>query len=192
MKRIFSLLVLSLVIQVSFSQTPLTYSEVVQVDSITSKEEMFERARVWFATSFKDSKEVLQVSDKENGELIGRGVIPFISNVFVGSSATKGLISFDVRIYTKQGRYKYEITLFTHEGSSGSSQGIQYPAISFGIITTDSLCPKGKVSEDLYNYKWQNKLWLDLKEKIQTDIPSLVQSLKSSMVVVSPAKKDDW
>lgn len=170
----------------SEAQTALTFSDVVKVDSTITKEQLFERARQWFATYFKDSKAVLQVSDKDNGELIGRGAIPFSSGVFVGSAATKGYINFDVKVYSKQGRYKYELTNFIHEGTSG----VDFKAISFGLITTDSIC--SKFPDDQYYLKWQNKLWKEMKAKIESEIQPLIASLVRVMNSAIPSQKDDW
>lgn len=195
MKRITLILTFGFFLTFCKGQEPLTYSGVVFVDSVSSKEELFERGRIWFANTFKDSKEVLQVNDKENGELIGRGAMKFESETFSGSSATRGYIYFDIKVYTKQGRYRYEVTNFTHEGTGGSSYGAIYPPLSFGLITHDSLCPTNKLGEE-YNTKtgdkWRNKLWKEFREKIGANTFSLVESLKTAMKTVSPAKRDDW
>src|SRR6266496_2496034 len=50
----------------------IKFTEVVYVDSI-SKLLLYSRAREWFTKAFKSSKAVLDLDDKENGKLIGKG-----------------------------------------------------------------------------------------------------------------------
>ena len=49
------------------------YSAVIELPN-TSKEELYKRAKLWFAKAFRDSKEVLQIDDKEGGKIVGKGV----------------------------------------------------------------------------------------------------------------------
>ncbi|NLH46839.1 MAG: DUF4468 domain-containing protein, partial [Acholeplasmataceae bacterium] len=54
----------------TFSQEPVNYSEAIEVPNV-EKNELFLRGREWFNDNFKSSKDVLQVIDKETGELSG-------------------------------------------------------------------------------------------------------------------------
>ena len=49
----------------------LDFTEIINVDSTTQKE-LYARARAWFALNFVSSKAVLEMDDKENGQLIGK------------------------------------------------------------------------------------------------------------------------
>lgn len=52
---------------------PMTqYEKIVEVPN-TSKDEIYEGARQWFAKSFRDSNSVLRYQDKESGSIIGKG-----------------------------------------------------------------------------------------------------------------------
>ena len=47
---------------------PLTYSDVVKVDSAVKKDQLFASARTWLLDEFKSLKDVSQITDKENEE----------------------------------------------------------------------------------------------------------------------------
>ena len=50
----------------------INYSEVVNVDSV-KKEELYNRAKHWLVETFNSAKDVIQIDDKENGEIVGKG-----------------------------------------------------------------------------------------------------------------------
>jgi hypothetical protein len=77
----------------SFSQG---VSEVVSVDSTTTKETLYSNALSFFATTFKSAQNVIQMKDPESGKVIGKGLL---SN---GRKVT-------VTISCKDGKYKYDI-----------------------------------------------------------------------------------
>lgn len=166
----------------------LTFSEVVKVDSLITSNELFFRAQTWFVDMFKNSKEVIQLADKENGKIIGKGSFDYNSRVFSGSETTKGLIRFTIIISLKSGRYKYEFTDFIHEGNKFA----RYGDISFGLITTSVDCPKnfpGKIT----GKKWKDNVWYDIKSQINTNINPLKINLIQSMEKVSmKSGEDDW
>ena len=93
----------------------ITYSKVVWVDSSLLKLELFSRAREWFAKAFKSSNNVIQMEDKENGKIVGKGLTQVYCKS-LGGDRKSGFINFTLSIYIKDGRYKYEITDFYHSG----------------------------------------------------------------------------
>lgn len=80
------------------------YSEVVLVDSSIKQSTLFLRAKKWFVDYYKSAKDVIQLEDRESGEIIGKGVCA-LKIGFVGID-----VYHTVRIYVKDGKYKYEIT----------------------------------------------------------------------------------
>src|SRR5687768_10177439 len=50
----------------------VTFSEVVKIENAT-KDELFTRAREWFAKTFVSAQNVLQMDDRVSGKLIGKG-----------------------------------------------------------------------------------------------------------------------
>ena len=115
----------------TYGQTVLTYTEVIQVDSVTNIE-LYNRAKLWFATVYNSSNDVLQLENKEEGQLIGKAIMKYNPTVLSGSETTKGSIKYTIKIFVKDGRYKYEISDFIHD-----PVGNQYGKSSLGLITTD-------------------------------------------------------
>jgi hypothetical protein len=131
--------------------TAITFSKVMTVDSSLKSAELYARARAWFAVTYRSGKDVIQLEDKENGKLIGKGAIKYTSRVFVGSEGTKGWIYYTITIQIKDGRYKYELTDFIHEGNPYNSGG----QFSFDLITSSEECPR---EFRMTNKSWRNKV----------------------------------
>jgi Domain of unknown function (DUF4468) with TBP-like fold len=166
--------------------TSLTYTQVVKVDSTLSSNELYLRARAWFAESYRSAHDVIQMDDKDNGKIIGKGNLRYLSNIFEGSDGTKGWIRYTISIQVKNGRYKYEITDFYHEGNPLSSGG----ECSFGLITNSSECPY-KIGA-WARKGWKNKVWKDIKETIEKNITSLMESITIAMGKPAKNKDSDW
>lgn len=164
----------------------LAFTEVVQVDSILSSKELYQRARSWFAESYRSAQDVIQMDDKENGKIIGKGSIKYNSNVFIASEGTRGWIRYTISIQVKDGRYRYEITDFYHEGNPLNPGG----QFSFGLITTDTECPYQMNSRTPKG--WKNKVWSDIKETIQKNIIPLKESMKATMGKPAKNSDSDW
>lgn len=85
----------------------ILYTEVVQVPG-ASQAELYARAKLWFADTFKSAKAVVQADDKDAGIIQGTA-FQDISVVAMGMpSAVK--LWYTIKIALKDGRYKYDIT----------------------------------------------------------------------------------
>jgi hypothetical protein len=85
----------------------IDYSEVVQVAG-ANQAELYARAKLWFADTFKSAKAVVQADDKDTGIIQGTA-FQDISVVAMGiPSAVK--LWYTIKIALKDGRYKYDIT----------------------------------------------------------------------------------
>jgi hypothetical protein len=171
--------------QVSLSK-PLTYGNVIKVDSMISTRQLYARCRSWFAESYRSAQDVIQMDDKENGKIIGKGNLKYSSKIFVGSEATKGWVRYTVSIQVKPGRYKYELTNFNHEGNPLNDG----EKLSFGLITTETECPY-KIGL-LTGKGWRNKVWRDIKENIEINIIPLIESLKITIGKPADDKDSNW
>lgn len=165
---------------------PITYSQIIKVDSALSSNELYHRARAWFAETYRSAQDVIQMDDKENGKIIGKGNIRYTSKIFFGSEGTKGWIRYTISIHVKNGRYKYEVSDFYHEGNPLNSGG----QLSFGLITNSIECPY-KVGA-MTGKGWRNKVWDDIKETIEKSITSLTESIINSMGKSAKNKDADW
>ena len=161
-------------IQLAYSQDKLTYTEVVKVDTLLKKDELYARARLWFVKIFVNAKNVLQIQDKESGELVGKGAIKYNNTILGTKTVVDGWIRFTVNITIKDGKYKYEFTDFIHEGTQISPMGKPF---DFGLITADNEAPENiKASKS-----WKNKQYLTIKKTINDDIIFIISKLKTAM-----------
>ncbi len=165
-----------------FGQSPLTYTEIVKVDSV-SKSELYNRAKIWFATTYNSANDVIQMENKDEGEIIGRAIITYSPTVYFASEQTRGVIKYTVKLFVKDGRYKYEITDFIHD-----PYGNKYGKSSMGLITTNDECPNPKPSAK----GWSNKVWADIKALIEENMISLISSIKQGMTKKNESNNDDW
>jgi len=89
-----------------FSDGKIIYTDVIQADS-TSKEELYNRAKRWVIDSFNSGKDVIQLDNKENGEIITKGFFSVywkVSKVYIQEVN----VWQTLRIQIKDNRFKYE------------------------------------------------------------------------------------
>ena len=168
MKKLFIIFYLSM-FSVFFSQSDnkLFYTEVVEIKNSLSSSQLYTNANIWFVDTFKNPKEVLQFSDEKNYTIIGRGIIPYQSNIFMSNVATRGYIYFDLKIMCKDSKFKYEIYNFNHVGNT----------LSFNEIYKNGI--------NDYNYgpkKWKEKVSNELIELIGNKVEIIISSLKKEML----------
>lgn len=110
MKNTLAILILLVVGNAAFAQYanpfPLVdgridFSEVVSVEA-ANKDELYARAKLWFADSFNSSNHVIQLDDKDNGIVLGKGTI------IEQDRNGKKTWEFTIKIQLKEGRYKAE------------------------------------------------------------------------------------
>lgn len=113
MKTLFTLYFLAITFSSLSQDSVITYTEVIQIPAAT-KEQLFIRARQWFNETFKSAKDVLQINDKQTGELAGKGYIKSFCSYRLNGTENSDPITVhaDIAIYVKQGKYKYEFTNF--------------------------------------------------------------------------------
>ena len=121
MKKIYFLLFLLFVSNEILAQDKLlgilplkdgkvTYSNVVQLKDV-SKDVMYNRIKHWFADTYNSGKDVIQIDDKETGEIIGEGCFKssWRARFFFAQSVN---IWKTIKIQLKEDRFRYEITDF--------------------------------------------------------------------------------
>lgn len=175
MKSIFVyLFILPLYALSQGKDTLITYTKVIQVDS-AGKDILFQRGRQWFNDAFKSSKDVLQINDKESGELAGKGFmnIPYKYPALGAKFNYDVDVYFKVNIWVKDGRYKYEFTHF-------DAVTKPYPNASapFGLLTSSTECP---IKWSMVSKKNMNKMWEEVKGKVDGNIKVLITALNSTM-----------
>ena len=176
MKKILLIVMLLFSITV-VAQEPLKFSEVIQVEGMSAND-IFNTAKKWFVTHFKDANSVIQVDNPNDGILVGKGNLPFVYKSLTWSNSS-GCIWFIVDIKIKDGRFKMTVSDFRHE-----SKAPQYAeGWSLGLIY-DSYLP---------DYKHQHKKIWDKVEPICVDeFPLLVSSIKEFMKSNKVEEDDNW
>src|SRR5450830_1164209 len=88
----------------------VTYTDIIQLQGV-SKNEIYNRAKHWFIDTFNSGKDVIQLDDKETGEVIGKGCFKAVWMINFYSSQSVNVWK-TIKIQIKDGRYRYEITDF--------------------------------------------------------------------------------
>ena len=167
MKQIFVIVLLFFYCK-SYGQfdTTLKYTEVIQVDSM-NKLTLYQRARAWTNDAFKSSKNVIQIDDKETGEIAGKAIYDAtISWNALGKRTATTTVNFKFQILVKDGRYKYIFTDFTEEGYYGY------------LLTSAKENPNTTKSVSKKNL---DMIWDSLKESTEYKMTGLINSLKKAM-----------
>lgn len=166
------LLLLSLAALLFTGVEPLSYSGVKEVPSAT-KEQLFTRARSWFNNSFKSSKDVIQVADKESGELSGKGIVKLKATYkYLGKQQVQPVhAEFTVSVWVKDGKYKYEIKDFDTDNVLNNNY-------DFGLLTT---ADKTTVKWPMMPQRTMQEMWVSVKRDAATEAELLAASLDKAM-----------
>jgi hypothetical protein len=160
MKRLLFALLFLPGILLAQEPEPLKFSEVIQIEGASSKN-LHDRCLDWFAQAYNNSDEVLKSSSPD--KLIAKPLIRYNPRIFSGSEQTKGTIDYTIMVQFKDGRYRYSVYDFYHEGNPRASFG----AASIGLITTAAECP---AEVKFSTRKYKNKVWTDIKTQIDENI----------------------
>lgn len=112
MKR---LLIYFLIISPAFclaqSQMPMKDGKVIyeEIDSMpnVSKGELYSKSKIWFVNTFNSSKDVLQLEDKDNGQLIGKGNFDYLYTVVLTSATW--VCNFTVQIDCRDNKARIKV-----------------------------------------------------------------------------------
>jgi hypothetical protein len=99
----------------------LFYQWVIHVDS-TSKQELFNRGRMWAVDYFNSAKDVLQIKDEKTGQITGKGLFTLASTKYSGPMINT--VKFTFNIQYKDGRYRvqfYDFLITSLNPVSGQS-----------------------------------------------------------------------
>lgn len=74
------------------------YTGIIKADSV-SKTELYNRAKTFFVKSYKSANDVIQLDDKESGQLVIKGIFK-VSSLSIRHTFSVGV---------KEGKYRYEL-----------------------------------------------------------------------------------
>ena len=89
----------------------LFYEEVVEVPGV-SRDELYDKLRRFVVLNYKSANNVIQLDDKESGNIVIKGLIPYEIN-WMGVSPYNSRHTLDIKV--KDGRFKYQITCYGME-----------------------------------------------------------------------------
>lgn len=164
------------------------YSEIVKVPG-KSASQLYLSAREWFAESFKSANDVLQMDDKENGKLIGKGSMP-VSVQYKSAFNTVPIIlhaTFTIKVSVKDSTYKYEIgPIFIDSGGVHSLK--EYQDASNPDVARQLLISQGRIKNPSDKMvKTTADFNADIYRACDAEFKKTIESLKSKMKY-----KEDW
>lgn len=106
---------------VDSSSKKISYAEVVTCKGLT-KDDLYVRAREWFAKTYNSAQQVIQMDDKAAGKIIGKATAR--GSYYIMLTAFNYTLNYTMIVSCKDGRYKYEITDFTVKDEYGITQAI--------------------------------------------------------------------
>jgi len=179
MTKIIPFFILLLIPSLSFSQTDslITFTEIVATEGV-SKDILFQNARQWYNKTFISSKEVLQVIDKESGELSGKGILEssLVTKVFGVDKTYPCYYRFSLDIKVKDGKYKYTFSNFIVDKT------LTNISISFPPMTSSSKCP---VKFPGLSQEKTDLMYLSMQINLKKQVEIFINELKKQMNVKS-------
>ncbi len=152
------------------------FTEVVPMEGRT-KDELFSAAKAWFTGFYADQSEEIYMNDRYEGKLAGQFNM-FIEIDMYGKQANAGAIAYNMQLFVKEGKYKYNISGIEHEANR-SRLG------TAGAIENDV--------PECGTRNMQQRYWDDIKKQAHTRFVEMVGGLKEGMNKVSqPNPEDDW
>ncbi|HOY32118.1 MAG TPA: DUF4468 domain-containing protein [Bacteroidales bacterium] len=153
-------------------------TEVITIDSV-SKDILYSTAQSWFAKNFNDSKNVLEITDKESGKLFGKGKVA-LGNLH-------GSLSFTITIIVKENKYKYTFSDFT--STDVMMTNVYHTTPTNGIRYYDF----GPFNQEKPNFQGtlhSKKCWAKMQQQALIIIDNLIQNLKDFMSKNSKSEND--
>lgn len=151
------------------------FTEVVTVDSSITADQLYLRAKMFFVSRYKNANEVIQLDDKDNHVVIGKGFqIADIKAMF--NAYPKMWTS--VKIETKNGKYKYTINVLKYS----------YSYDAFTKTTKPDTFPEEWF--DAKNYEPDNNKYVKYYEATKKAILADIEAIKKAMQVEKT--KSDW
>lgn len=160
------------------------WSEVIQVDTLLKRDDLYRNAKTFFANEFKSAKDVLQYDDRGEGKVIGKGNFFIEDNqmVFMDMFSDKRTVNFTLEIYCKDGRYKYRIYAINCDFILRASGGSGPDNVTRDNISLDDAyqkCLKGMTK------KMDRRLFMLMLAEINSTVADVKRAMAST-------KKDDF
>lgn len=136
----------------------VTYKDVIQEKG--SPQELYDRAMDWVITYYKNSGEVIKLSDRENGVIELRSSVKTHNIMKDGTKVFKNIVYYNFKIECRQDRYRYTITNFNEKAIAAAPIEIWF---------------------DKDHSRWQPS-WYGYLNEIHEQIQALMISLQDGMM----------
>lgn len=93
------------------------FEKVVDLPN-ADKDVVFNASLKWLASAFVDSKEVIQLKDKESGAIVGKGILTFVPKGFLADQRN---VNFMVDISCKDNKSRIRLFKFQNRTSIGET-----------------------------------------------------------------------
>lgn len=135
-----------------------------------SKDALYLRAKTWIYKTFKSGDDVIQVEDKEEGVIVGKGNTGSLVYNNMGIKKDGGSFEFNLTIQVKDNKYKVTIDEITYkEGEmiglkSGADYNEEYPS-----------------TWSTFGKKFNQKRWEEMKGQALDVFTALVATVEDNM-----------
>jgi hypothetical protein len=173
MKKALLLIALTAMMAVGYAQEPLTYDYVIQKEGATA-DQIYTALVDWIATNFK-AVDGDFFRDKEE-KMITKDVMFDFSTSKLSLLCYCGHITYKLKFQCRDGRFRMQMTNFTHSVNPGNSQ-----SCILGLIYDQP--------RRVHNGSFDEKAWNNIKEACDIHAEGLRAELEA--LTMKP-DKEDW
>lgn len=165
----------------------------------TSKDELYNRAKIWAALAFKSANNVIQLDDRAGGNLIIKALTSSYFTVkYLGTAAvTECFIHFSVHVTTKDNKYRlilsdFNIEMLPSQYGSGYTWRMEDHYNILKDWNTNVKTGNMKFNREHDELGGPNKVrpFFDMANKIDAFAQEMIKGFKSAMT--QSAKADDF
>lgn len=104
-----------------------TFDRVVEAPSY-SKDQIYTSTKIWIAENFKSAKSVIELDSKEDGIIIGNGIIQYPCSGMECLAKSDWKVPFTMRVDMKDQKFKIRFSNIKLSWPASYSSGISSPA----------------------------------------------------------------
>lgn len=158
----------------------LYYEGVVDVPATLKQADLYRTGRTWFVDTYVDAKEVLQLDDKADGKMMGKGLYKYA--FLNGINVSQVLMRFTLALDVKDGKYRYRIYNFSGDNTNtsmlGGANATNVYRLDYDQCYVDYLAQK------------RTKYNLKVLQGMDTQVQLIVASLQKAMLAGGSTKDD--
>ena len=151
MKKLIFSFSLFMFVLINYGQNAFKTEQVININN-APKASLFSILNTYIAQYYKSANDVIQMSDKEIGIIVGKGIIDYSHSKF-NYVCFSGWINYTFTIKVKDDKFKVEFSNFTHEIMPGNSISCK-----LGLITDSEIYTNRGLNKTA-----QNNVWNDIK-----------------------------